>query len=103
MNAASLLLLVMACGGFTEERFLVDGYGRWCDQSAACSGTFESQSCYDLLRSQDRAGCTYDPEAAEQCFDALETAECFDDPLLDLPVLVVPESCELVYGCGAEG
>lgn len=93
-----LAVVLMACG-FSEERFLVDGYGRWCDQSSACSGTFEAQSCYDLLRSQDRSGCDYDPAAAKQCFDELETAECFDDPLLDLAVLTVPEACDAVYAC----
>lgn len=99
----TLLTLLLACGGFTEERFLVDGYGRWCEQSSACSGTFEPDSCYDLLRSQDRSGCDFDPVAAEQCYDELEAAECYDDPLLDLAVLVVPEACEAAYVCGGEG
>ena len=94
-----LLFGLLACS-FNEDRFLVDGIGLWCDRSAECSGTFESQSCIDVLRGQDRAGCIYDPAAGKQCFDELEEAECFDDPLLDLPVLVVPEACDVAYTCG---
>ena len=94
----SMLLWLMACA-FDEERFLVDGVDRWCEHSAACSGTFEPEACVDVLRSQDRTGCTYDEDAGKRCYDELETAECFDDPLLDLAVLVVPESCERAYAC----
>lgn len=97
---SSLFLWMFACA-FDEERFLVEGIDLWCEQSSACSGTFEPQACVDELRSQDRTGCTYDEDAGKRCYEELETAQCFDDPLLDLPVLVVPESCELAYDCGA--
>ena len=77
---SALWLWMVACS-FDEERFLVDGIDRWCEQSSACSGTFEPTACVDELRSQDRTGCTYDDAAGKQCFEDLETAECLDDPL----------------------
>lgn len=96
-----LLFAMLACS-FSEDRFLVDGIDRWCERSAECSGTFEPASCVDVLRAQDRSGCTYDPVAGKLCFDELEAAECFDDPNLDLPVLVVPVSCDEAYVCGGD-
>lgn len=92
----------LAACGFSEDRFLVKGIERWCEASSECSGTFETQSCIDVMRSQDRSGCDYDAEAAADCYEALETAGCDDDPLLDLAVLVVPEACDAVYVCGSE-
>ena len=96
-----LFTFVAACG-FNEDRFLVKGVDRWCELSADCDGGFDKEACIDVFRSTDRSGCTYDPESAATCYEALPDAMCVEDELLDLRYLEVPESCEAVYDCPEE-
>lgn len=95
------LLAVAGCG-FSEERFLVKGVGRWCDLSAQCAGTFTAEACVDVIRSTDRSGCDYDPVAGEQCFGELAAATCVEDDLLDVRYLDVPASCEATWVCAED-
>ncbi|MEZ4316631.1 MAG: hypothetical protein R3F61_03985 [Myxococcota bacterium] len=103
MRGLSLALALMAAGcGFSEERFLVKGVDRWCEQSAACAGVFDKEACIDVFRSTDRSGCTYDEEAASECYSVLPEAQCIDDDVLGIRYLEVPEACEAVYDCPEE-
>ena len=99
MKMIVLLFAISGCS-MTEERFVVDGFQLWCERSADCTGTFEVDACIDVMRSTDRSSCSFDSAAAQQCTAELEDAKCVDDPLLDLPVLQVPESCDAVWTCG---
>lgn len=95
-------MLVLAACGFSEERFEVKAVDRWCELSAACAGTFDAETCVDVIRTTDRTGCTYDPVAGRDCFDQLPDAACVEDDVLDVRYLDVPEACELAYTCSAQ-
>lgn len=99
----SLALVCLVACGFSEEKFLVDGVGLWCERSAECAGSFDATTCVDVFRSTDRSSCDYDPAAAKECFAALPDAACIEDAPFELMVLDVPASCESAYICaGAE-
>lgn len=102
MRWFGVVLVGLSACGFSEERFLVKGLGRWCDQSAACAGTFEASTCVDVFRTTDRTGCDYDPAAARDCFQELPDAACLEDDVLDVRYLDVPAACERVYACSEE-
>ncbi len=94
-----LALMGLAACGYSEDKFLVNSVEPWCERPAECAGTFEAATCVDVFRSTDRTGCDYDPEAARECHDALETAACIEDSPFELMILDVPAACESVYVC----
>lgn len=95
-----MVVLLFACG-MSEDRFENVGLRRWCLQSNACDSDVDPDACMETLRSQDRAGCSFDPVAAQACHDALRSGVCIDVGL-EVRVLDVPESCEETWVCGGE-
>ncbi len=95
MNA---ILWLLGCA-MTEDRFERRGIERWCVQAHNCDDQVDVDACVDTMRSTDRSGCVYDPEAAASCYEALIEVTCLEMGL-GVRVIEVPPSCARTWICG---